>query len=166
MDVQIPVVQFVKLFNDGNEFGQVLQRVALGMSLDFPKGKGDAFDEMHFFLNQASETVSAQHLHQAEIDKSRQIAVELQGVKVKMLCNNAFIVLDELVAKVLRHLCFHLIQQRNHIVLKRSLPSALKIDVAGDAVVNHDVAGLEVAVHEKRVASFEDEVCKTLEISI
>ena len=95
-----------------------------------------------------------------------QIAVELYGFDIKSFGKFFFVKLNEFIAQRLGHLCLDLVEQRNHIVLQRSFSSALEINEIRFAVFHHDVARLEIAVHEEIVGRRADKIGEGVEIVV
>ena len=72
--------------------------------------------------------------------------------------------MKQFVADGLRNLCFHLIKQRNHIIVQRPFTPALEVNEIQLVVLDHDVARLEIAIHEEVAWSLADEVGEGLEV--
>jgi hypothetical protein len=71
---------------------------------------------------------------------------------------------EQFVAQFVVVLCFCLPEKRSHIVIKRSATTTLKIDKAGFAVADHDIAALKIAVHEGVGMRFKQDIRKQLKI--
>ena len=121
---------------------------------------------MGFLLDEASETVCTQYLHQPQVDEIRLVGVEFDFFGIDELLQLLFVVLDEFIADILRNLCFHLIKQGNHIIIEWAFAPALEVDEIQLSILHHDVPGLEISVHEEVARRLADEVGEGVEVIV
>ena len=117
-------------------------------------------------MYQSPKTVCSKHLQQAQIDEIRLIKVEFDLLRIHELRKFHLIIINEFVADGLWQLRLHLIEQRHDIVIQRAFPSALKVDEIQLVIFDHDVARLEIAVHEIVARSLTEEVGESVEIAV
>ena len=93
-----------------------------------------------------------------------QLAEELDAVDGLVLryCLDVFV--QQFVTQTLRIFGFGLPQEGSDVVVERSFPSALEVNEPRFAILYHDVAALEVAVHEGVGRTVKQHVAHLLEV--
>ena len=120
--------------------------------------------KVDFAFIEASETVSAKGLHDADIDVSVVIVEEGFAIDRNEFFERAKIVVEKLLAKFGRKIGFGVVEERSDVVLQSAFAAALVIDEIRLAVAKHDVAGLEVAVEEIIARGAEEKIGEAAEI--
>ena len=115
-------------------------------------------------MNQSPKSVCTKHLQQPQIHEIGLVKVEFHLIGIDEWLQFLFIVLNQFVACGLRHLRLHLIEQRNHIIIQRAFSSALEVDEIQFVIFHHNVARLEISVHEEFAWGLADEIGEGLEI--
>ena len=104
---------------------------------------------MFLALEVATEAISTQHLKQPEEHAKLQSLAELLLVDLLILLQTLQIDLDEFLAQLFRIACRGLPKETCHIILNRTFPAALEIyEIRILLAIEHDIAGLEVTIHE------------------
>ena len=128
------------------------------------KRVGDALEEVGFAFVEAAETVSAESLHDADVDVSVVIAEEGFAVDGDEFFERAKIVVEKLLAKIGRKIGFGVVEERGDVVLEGAFAATLVVDEIGLAVAEQDVAGLEVAVEKIIARGAEKKISEAVEI--
>src|SRR5467141_1128088 len=115
------------------------------------QGVGHALQKMSLALIKAAKAVSAQCLHDADVNIGVVVAQEDFPVQRDKAGKPVEIVIKQQLAHVGRQVGLGIVQKRGDIVLQSAFAAALIIHKKGIAVAQQDVGGLEVAV-EKVIA--------------
>ena len=115
-------------------------------------------------LVEAAEPVSAQRLHDADVDESVVVAQKFFAIEADVFRQLVEVVVEQLLAEFGRQVGFRIVEQRGDVVLQRAFASALVVDEIGLAVDQHYVAGLEVAVEKVILRRAEQEFREAVEI--
>ena len=119
---------------------------------------------MGFAFVEAAETVSAEGLHDADVDVGVVIAQEGFAIDGDEFFEGAKIVVEKLLAKFGGEIGFGVVEERGDVVLQGAFAAALVVDEIGLAVAEHDVAGLEVAVEKIIARGAEQKIGEAIEI--
>ena len=106
---------------------------------------------MGFAFVEAAEAVSAEGLHDADVNVGVVMTDESFAVDGDKFFERAKIVVEKLLAEVGWKIGFGVVEERGDVVLEGAFAAALVVDEIRLAVAEHDVARLEVAV-EKIIA--------------
>jgi hypothetical protein len=106
---------------------------------------------MGFAFVEAAKAVSAEGLHNADVNVGVVMADEGFAVDGDKFFEGAKIIVEKLLAELGGKISFGVVEERGDIVLQGAFAAALVVDEVWLAVAKHDVAGLEVAV-EKIIA--------------
>lgn len=128
------------------------------------QGVGNALEKMGFAFVEAAETVSAEGLHDADVDVSVVMADESFAVDGNKFFERAKIVVEKLLTEIGREIGFGVVEERGDIVLEGAFAAALVVDEIRLAVAEHDVAGLEVTVEKIIARGAEKKVGEAAEI--
>jgi hypothetical protein len=128
------------------------------------QGVRDALKKVGFALVEAAETVSAEGLHDADVDVGVVIVEEGFAINRDKFFERAKIVVEKLLAKFGRKIGFGVVEERGDVVLQSTFAAALVVDEIGLAVAEHDVARLEVAVEKIIARGAEKKIGETIEI--
>src|SRR5882672_1701290 len=112
------------------------------------QGVRHALQKMSLALIKAAKAVSAQCLHDANVNIGVVVAQEDFAVYLDKAGEAVEIVTEELLTELGREVGLGIVQERGDVVLQSTFASALIVDKKGIAVAQQDVAGLEVAVKE------------------
>jgi hypothetical protein len=163
---------FCKFLQDHPQFRIGTTTFFLEDGAEIGKGWRDAVEEVLLALEVATEAISAKDLKEAEEDEGIEDGgLEIEGGKAEG-CEGGIEALaidgDELVAKGLGIAGRGLPEEAGEIVVDGTAATALEIDEMGVAFsIEHDVAGLEVAVKERRKRPswwVQKILCQTAEI--
>src|SRR5271169_5659263 len=119
---------------------------------------------MGFAFVEAAEAVSAEGLHDANVDIGVVMADEGFAVDGYKFFEGAKIVVEKLLAEVGREIGFGVVEKRGDVVLEGTLAAALIVDEIGLAVAEHDVAGLKIAVEKIIARCAEKKIGEAAEI--
>ena len=134
-------------------------------------GMGNAVKKMLFTLEIAAEAVCAEHLERAEQHEQAQTLYKMAyrrhfGVHLQRIV----ILVNQLTPQLIRILGGRLPKERSQVIIIRAFASTLVIyEIRAALSVEHDVASLEVTVHEavrllrNKVFREEAEVCLKLQ---
>jgi hypothetical protein len=128
------------------------------------QGVGDALEEMGFAFVEAAEAVSAEGLHNADVDISVVMADEGFAIDGDKFFERAKIIVEELLAEVGREIGFGVVEERGDVVLQGAFAAALVIHEVGLAIAEHNVAGLKIAVKKKIARCAEKKIGEAAEI--
>jgi hypothetical protein len=120
--------------------------------------------KVDFAFIEASETVSAKGLHDADIDVSVVIVEEGFAIDRNEFFERAKIVVEKLLAKFGRKIGFGVVEERSDVVLQSAFAAALVIDEVGLAVAEHDVTGLKIAIKKIIARGAEKKIGEAIEI--
>ena len=98
---------------------------------------------------EAAKPVGAHRLHDADEHVAGKVLLELGFVDGGALCRLPEIEVEQLVAQVEGKVRLRVIKERGDVVLERPLAAPLVVDEVGLAVLEHDVARLELAAEEE-----------------
>src|SRR5882672_2245282 len=110
-----------------------------------------ALQKMGLALIKAAKAVSAQCLHDADVNIGIVVAQENVAVQLDEARKPVEIVIEELLTELGWEIGLGVVQERGDVVLQSAFAAALIVHKKGIAVAQQDVAGLEVAV-EKVIA--------------
>ena len=123
---------------------------------------------MRLALEIASEAIRAQHLQGTEEDESRDVSFLNRQGDISPCCGYAaqlvFVFCDEFSAQRGGEVRFGLPKEGDEVVEQGTSSAALEIDEVGIAIAHHDVAGLEIAVHEAGAGEGEQGVSQLAEL--
>ena len=124
----------------------------------------DAVEEVPLALEVPAETVGTEYLKQPEEHAELQPFAELLLVDFLILLEALQVDVDELTAQLPRVVCRSLPEETGYIVLDRAATSSLEVYEVGIPFgIEHNVASLEVAVHEGAGRDGYDVACQKLE---
>ncbi len=115
------------------------------------QGVGDALQKVGFAFVKTAKAVGAQGLHDANVNVGIKVLKESSAVELDEAGKPVEIMIKELLAEFGGQVGLGIVQKRSDVVLQGAFAAALIVDKKGIAVLQHDVAGLEVAV-EKVIA--------------
>src|SRR6266852_1022562 len=124
---------------------------------------------MLFALVEAAKAVSAQRLHDADINVGVVMLHERGAIKMKEAGQAVEIIIEQLLAQIGRQIGLGVVQKRSNIVLQRAFPAALIVQeewlvfVQGSA--QHDVAGLEIPIKKIIAAGAQQQFRQAAEIA-
>src|SRR5262244_2467846 len=104
---------------------------------------------MDFAFVEAAEAVSAQSLHDANVDVRIVVAKEGFAVDRDVGFESAKILVEKVLAKIGREIRLGVEEQRSDVVLQGTFAAALVVDKMGLATAKQDVARLKVTIEEK-----------------
>jgi len=138
--------------------------------------RGDAVDEVTLLLPQSAIAIGSEHLQDAEEDEEVQTPQEVLACKPAIAGGSIGrrdvslqalpIDVDELAAKVVAVARRCLPEETGYVVVDGSATAALEVYIVGLAAVEHDVAGLEVAIEERVGILAEQVAAETVEVSL
>src|SRR5260370_3020497 len=115
-------------------------------------------------FEETAKTVSAQGLHDADINVGIVVAEETFAIEGDEAGKAVEIVIEELLAQIGREVGLGVVQERSDVILQSAFAAALVVDKKGITVAQHDVAGLEVAVEKIIARSTEKKFGETSEV--
>src|SRR5262249_8205736 len=124
----------------------------------------DALQEMRLAFVEASETVSAESLHDAHVDVSVVVAHEDGALEFDEIAEAIDVEVEELLAQFGREIGLGVVEERGDVVLQRAFSAALVIEEEGIRVAQHDVARLKIAIEEEVVVGAEQELGEATEV--
>ena len=127
-------------------------------------GEGDALDEVGFLLEVAAETVGAEYLHGAKQHKVAEPGHETGFVHRLVFAQGVDVFVEQFLAETVGIVGLCLPQEGCYVVVDGAFASALEVDKPRFAVLNQDVAALEVAIHKGGGAAAEQYVGHLLKI--
>src|SRR5215467_6110481 len=119
---------------------------------------------MHFAFEEAAIPISAERLHDADVNVSVVIAKESLAVQVDERCECVEIVVEELLAQPGWKVGLGVKEKRSNIVLQSAFTPALVVNKIRHTVAQHDVARLKITIQEIITGSFEKEIGKVVKI--
>jgi len=128
------------------------------------QGVRDALEEVDFAFEEAAKAVSAERLHDANVDVGIKMLKEGGAVEREEAGEAVEIVIEELLAEFGGEIGFGIVEERGDVILESAFAAALVVDEKGIAIAEHDVAGLEVAIEEIVAWGGEEEFGKAAEI--
>jgi hypothetical protein len=128
------------------------------------QGVGNALKKVGAPLEEATEAVGAERLEDADVNIGVVVLEKGVAVDVGVLRDAVEIVIEKLLAKLRREIGFCVEEERSEIVLKRAFATALIVKKMGLALLQHNVAGLEVAVEEEVAVGGEKKPGEAFEI--
>ena len=128
------------------------------------EGVGDALQEMGFTFEETAKTVSAEGLHDADINVGIVVAEERFAIERDETGKTIEIMIEKLLAEVGGQIGFGVEQKRGDVILESAFAAALVVHEEWIAFAQHDVAGLKVAVKKIIARRTEQEFGETAEI--
>jgi hypothetical protein len=128
------------------------------------QGVGNALEEMGFAFIEAAKAVSAEGLHDSNINVGVVILEESFAIELDETGEAVEKVIEELLAEFGRQVGLGVVEERGDVVLESAFATALIVDEKGIAIAEHDVAGLEVAIEEVIARGAEEEIGEAAEI--
>src|SRR5258708_1083549 len=116
------------------------------------EGVGDALQEMGFTFEETAKSVSAQSLHDADINVGIVVAEERFAIERDETGKTIEIMIEKLLAEVGGQIGFGVEQKRGAVILEGGFGAALVVHEEWIALAQHDVAGLEGA-GKQRIAA-------------
>ncbi len=95
---------------------------------------------MSFALIEAAKAISAQRLHDADINVGVVVLHERFAIQLDETGKRVEIVIEQLLAQLRRQIGLAIVQKRGDVVLQRAFAAALVIQEKWLAVAQHDVA--------------------------
>jgi hypothetical protein len=128
------------------------------------QGVGNALEEMGSAFIEAAKAVSAEGLHDSNINVGVVILEESFAIELDEAGEAVEKVIEELLAEFGRQVGLGVVEERGDVVLESAFATALIVDEKGIAIAEHDVAGLEVAIEEVIARGAEEEIGEAAEI--
>src|SRR5258706_9932114 len=125
---------------------------------------GHALQEMRPAFEETAKTVSAEGLHDADINVGIVVAEESFAIEGDEAGKAVKIVIEELLAQIGREVGLGVVQERSDVVLQSAFAATLVVDEKRIAVAQHDVAGLEVTVEKIIARGTEKKFGETSEV--
>lgn len=125
---------------------------------------GNTLHKVRFLLEVAAEAIGAEDLEDAEEDEVAESAMEAIGVDGLIFLDSIDVFVDELEAERVGEISLSLPEERSDVVVERTAATALEVDEPRLSVLNHDVARLEVAVHESEGVGLHELVGEGIEV--
>src|SRR5260370_1491741 len=119
---------------------------------------------MRFALVKAAKPVSAQRLHNADINVRVVVPQERLAVKFYVMTKRVEIMIEQILADVRRQISLGVKQQRRNVILQRPFAPALVINEKRFAVTQQDVARLKIAIEKIIAWSAQQKVGQAAEI--
>src|SRR6516225_2850267 len=113
---------------------------------------------MHLPFEEAAIPVRTERLHDADVNVSVVVAKKSFVVEVDERRKRVEIVVEKLLAEVRWKIGLGIEEKRSDIVLQRAFAATLIIHKIREAVAQHNVARLKVAVEEIVARSFEQKI--------
>src|SRR6266478_686641 len=115
------------------------------------QGVGDALQKVGFAFVKTAKAIGAQGLHDANVNVGIKVLKESSAVELDEAGKPVEVMTKELLAEFGGQVGLGIVQKRSDVVSQGAFAAALIVDKKGIAVLQHDVAGLEVSV-EKVIA--------------
>src|SRR6266446_1747795 len=125
---------------------------------------GHALQEMSPAFEETAKPVSAEGLHDADVNVGVVVAEESFAIERDEAGKPVEIMIEELLAQIGREVGFGVVQERSDVILQSAFAAALVVDEKGIAVAQHDVAGLEVTVKKIIARGAEKKFGETSEV--
>src|SRR5271157_5180577 len=131
---------------------QVLQRVR------------HALQKMSFALVETAKAISAQGLHDADVNVSIVVLHEDFAPQLDVTGKGIEIMIEQLLAQLGRQIRLAIVQKRGDVILQCPSAATLVIQEEWMAVPQHDVSRLEIPIEEVTVAGAQQELRQASEI--
>ena len=125
---------------------------------------GHALQKMSFALVEAAKSVSAQRLHDADVNVGVVVLHEHFAIELDETGQRVEIVIEQLLAQLRRQIGLGVVEKRRDVVLQRAFAAALIIQKKWLAVAQHDVARLEIAIEKIIAVGAQQELRQAAEI--
>src|SRR6266702_3877383 len=123
-----------------------------------------ALQEMSLALIKSSKAVSAQGLHDSNVDIGVVVPHEGFAVKLNETAKLFEIMFEQLLAQFRRQVGLGIVQKRSDVVLQLPVAAALIIHKLGIAVAQHHVPGLEIPVKKVIAGGAQQKLRQAAEI--
>jgi predicted nucleotidyltransferase len=124
----------------------------------------DTLEKVGFAFVEAAEAVSAEGLHDSDVDVGVVIAQEGFAIDGDKFFERAKIVIEKLLAEIAREIGFGVVEKRGDIVLEGAFAAALVVDEIGLAFAKHDVTRLKIAIEKIVARGAEKKIGEAAEI--
>src|SRR5438270_917045 len=125
---------------------------------DVFQGVGEALQEMHLAFEKAAIAVGGECLHDADVNEAVVVAQEGFAVEADEGRERVEIVIEKPLAKIGREVGLGVEEKRGDVVLQGAFAAALIVNEIGQAVAQHDVARLKIAIEEIIARGLKEEV--------
>src|SRR5882762_1997266 len=125
---------------------------------------GNALQEMSFALIKAAETIGPQRLQNAGIDVGIVVLHEHFVAKFNEAGKRVQIVIEQLLTQLWRQVGLGVVQERSDVILQGAFAAALIVQEKWQAVAQHNVARLEVAIQKVIVGGAQQELGQAAEV--
>ena len=153
------VVKSVQQCRHGDRQRDIVQQPA-----DVLQRERNALEEVHFALIEPPKSISAQRLHDADVNVGIVMLQERFAREINVAAENIEVMIEQLLSQFRWKIGLGVIQKRSDVVLERALASALIIQKVRLAVSEHNVARLEIAVEEEIARCREQEFREPAEV--
>src|SRR6202163_1063369 len=124
---------------------------------------------MFFALVKAAKSISAQGLHNANVNVGVVMLHEHGAIELEEAAQAVEIMIEQLLPQFGRQVRLGIVQKRSNIVLQRAFAAALIVQEKGLVFVQtfaqHDVAGLEIAIEKIIAAGAQQQFRQAAEIA-
>src|SRR5579862_1905277 len=119
---------------------------------------------MRFPFVKSAKAISSQRLQNAHINISVKVAQKFFAIDLRKIPQPVDIKIKQLLPQIRRQVRLGIVEQGSNVILKRALAPALVIQEKRFPTSQHDIARLEIPIHEIVAIGAQQKVCQAVEV--